>query len=508
MKKLILIGLLLPLCLINSYAQVAPGTFGVYQEALSFSQTYSGGSARMLGIGGAQIALGGDISSAHANPAGLGFFNKSVATITPALDFHNSEINFLGSRTSDFRTTFNIANLGVVFNKSAGDIVDKPYKGGSFAISMTRVADYNNEFRYDAYNDMNSIIDFFLEQADGVPLSQIESNFGTLTLAYNNYLINPVYDTGGNVINGAYDSFVLGFPRQEERVKTSGAQYQWDFAYGGNYNDILYFGASLGITSVNYKRERTYIESAFELSDGTPDDALNFLESTDVLDISGVGVNATFGVIVRPTDVVRLGFAFTTPTYQNLNEESFSDLFTAYNDFYFAPEDTVLGSLFSASEIVLSNYKLRTPLKLSVGAAFFVGKNGFLSADVDFINYSSAQLKSNDFSVTADNLTINNLYQAVINYRIGGEYRLDRFRLRAGYGFQADPYTDSDIDNSIQKISGGLGYRSGSYFADLAITQTSFEDNYSPYTLSNGEQPIAQIDNSAINVAFTFGFNF
>ncbi len=72
-RKLILIGLLQCTFYIYSEAQI-----GYFNEALLFSQTNFGSTSRMQAIGGAQVALGGDLSLANANPAGLGFFNRNV----------------------------------------------------------------------------------------------------------------------------------------------------------------------------------------------------------------------------------------------------------------------------------------------------------------------------------------------------------------------------------------------------------------------------------------------
>ncbi|HLU88187.1 MAG TPA: hypothetical protein VKZ51_00035, partial [Cyclobacteriaceae bacterium] len=50
---------------------------GYFEDALRYSQYRSSGSARIMGIAGTQNSLGGDISNIHANPAGLGFFQRS-----------------------------------------------------------------------------------------------------------------------------------------------------------------------------------------------------------------------------------------------------------------------------------------------------------------------------------------------------------------------------------------------------------------------------------------------
>ncbi|WP_238531799.1 hypothetical protein [Nitritalea halalkaliphila] len=46
---------------------------GYADDALRFSQFQSTGSARILGIGGAQTSLGGDVSNIHMNLRALGF---------------------------------------------------------------------------------------------------------------------------------------------------------------------------------------------------------------------------------------------------------------------------------------------------------------------------------------------------------------------------------------------------------------------------------------------------
>ena len=83
LRLLIIISLGL-FCINNSFGQDASDFVGT---ALDLSRTTPGGSARMLGLGEAQTSLGGDISSASSNPAGLGFFNKSEFSFTPQFNY-------------------------------------------------------------------------------------------------------------------------------------------------------------------------------------------------------------------------------------------------------------------------------------------------------------------------------------------------------------------------------------------------------------------------------------
>ena len=56
--------------------------YGYYSDVIKFSHFFNSGSARIKGIGGATTSLGGDVSSISINPAGVGFFNKKVFSIS------------------------------------------------------------------------------------------------------------------------------------------------------------------------------------------------------------------------------------------------------------------------------------------------------------------------------------------------------------------------------------------------------------------------------------------
>src|SRR6188474_2920265 len=108
-KKNALVGILL----LIAYSSVAQS---YVEEALLFSQTRPGGSARIQSIGGAQIALGGDFSSALSNPAGLGMYNRSEITFSSALNGYNTDSEHLGTKSSDSKNVFNIPGFSVVFH--------------------------------------------------------------------------------------------------------------------------------------------------------------------------------------------------------------------------------------------------------------------------------------------------------------------------------------------------------------------------------------------------------
>ena len=67
---------------------------------------------------------------------------------------------------------------------------------------------------------------------------------------------------------------------------------------------------------------------------------------------------------------------------------------------------------------VISEYNLSTPLRVTTGATF-ISKFGFISGEVEFVNYAKAKYDSDiadDFD--AENEGVKAEYQPVVNYRV------------------------------------------------------------------------------------------
>lgn len=484
-----------------------------FEDAIRFSQTNYGlgSTARMQGIGGAQIALGGDISSAVTNPAGLGFFNKGVFVFTPSMDFINVDTKygilrdagaeFQGSEET-FRNNFNFANIGAVINFTKGRFTDDKFKGGSLAISLNRSNTYHLSRKYEGENGFNSIVDNILADAGAQDVNQL-NELGYA--AFDQFLITPV--TGG------YDAFVGGFPLQRESIKERGSHYQMNIAWGGNYDDKLYFGGGMGLQFVNYKQERTFEEFDF-LQGGSDLDSLNAIIIDDQIEVRGRGINFNVGAIYRPVEFLTIGASYTSPSFMSLDEESFIDLEADW-DAGTSFTETVDGETVTydlanidpyQSDLFVNNYKLRTPAKIGVGVAAFIGKSGFITGDIEYIDYSRANLNSDDFSTTIDNEVIDILYESVMNVRVGGEYRIDNFRLRAGYAFLPDPIKDYNLQDRTN-ITFGFGYRTFDYFLDFAVVTSKTQREAIPYFIET-DQPFSRADVRNTTVSVTFGLNF
>ncbi len=498
---------LLGLGLFTLSTSLTQAQIGYFEDALRFSRFNATGSARVMGLSGTQMSLGGDISNIHGNPAGLGFFQKSEFSITPSYTNWSNESNFLGQLQNDNIGNLSVPNISLVIASPRDPLTTGVFRGGTFGLSYNRMSLFNNEFGYFSEEQgQSSIIDFFLQQANGIPESRIE-NQGLTGLAYQTFLINPVFeDAGGNPISDPteYDSFVLGQPFQEENIVQEGRISQTSASYGANLYNKMFIGAGVGLTSVAYTSTKFYAEEFF-------DEPLELITLDEFLTMDGFGVNLNLGVIYKPVEAVNLGLNFQSPTWYRINEQYNATLFSRYLNYFFIPEQITLGDEEASTPTVLSSYNLRTPMRISGGATFFIGKSGFISADVDYIDYSTNTISSNDFTAGADNQEIRRLYGQSINFRVGGEYRLDIWRLRGGYGYYGDPFVGGNFDRTTQQFSGGVGVRLRKFYVDFALINRQYDDLYRSYTFMEGgvdRSPTAAIRNNLTSGMLTVGFTF
>lgn len=506
--KLIVLSLI-AFCLNNSLqaqAQVNPNAFGYYQDALRFTQWGQYGSGRIHGLAGAGSTLGGDLSAAYLNPAGLGFYNRNQFTITPNISFNSYSTQYNGETTTADESFFTLPNIGAAINFNKSDLIPGGWRGGTLAISYNRLNHFDQTLQFSGFNDDSSIIDAMLDNAFGLFPFQLT---GLEQVGYDHYLINP-----DPLDNSFYLSFVEGFPTQTERLRKKGFLDQFSVAVGGNYDDKIYVGAGVGFMTARYSFERFYNES-FQNS------ALSSFSIDELLRVRGNGINANLGLIVRPTQFFRIGASVTTPTWYTFSEESDAFYTSNYNNYDVADfvdsngdrlilEDTVLNNLNSNTDLFISDYELTTPFKYNAGASLLIGKLGFITADVEFLDYSAAKVSSLDFSESADNETIQNIYQNTMNARLGAELRLSILRLRAGVALIGDPYDDSfdGVDRSQRIYSAGLGVYSKMFFADFGLSRTNWTQSSQSYAFFDGTGPVATTDITQYQARLTLGINF
>ena len=523
----------------SSQAAFAQGSYT--DDALLFSRQGPAGTARTLGIGGASTALGADFGSLTSNPAGLGFYTKSELTLTPSLGIGNADAApvasaaSIGAQTSLTQATnrFHIANAGVVFANRHPDSDNRAWRGGSFALGFTRLADFNQGFRYrNITNDDHSFFQFFREPGGysnygsqdyqtAVNRIKQQDNTGNYVnldgLAYGNYLTSfvrvpspgrPARDT--TTVLRTATPLRTGAIQQDERVLSEGSLSQFDLGYGGNYRDRLYVGIGLGIVSLNRTRTTSTSESSGTGSDFGED--FNFQQSVHT---TGTGVNARLGLIYRPVDVVRVGAAIQTPTYIRLEEEYSTTLTSQYTP---ANYSNVLSTTPGTN-----SYYITTPFRASGGLVVLLNKYGFLSGDIEYVGYSQARYSIDDTRANADlnsdldyaNQNISTGYRNTVNLRVGAEGRFDILRVRLGYAHYGDPYAGQLVDRAQNYYTGGLGIRVRNFFVDATGVYLRYRDQYSPYTLAsgpgtvaNGVSPIIGYTQNRFTASLTGGITF
>jgi hypothetical protein len=496
-------------------------------DALRYSQLQFGGPARTMGIGGANVALGGDYGSVSTNPAGLGLYQKSEIQLSPGVGIGQGEgqlVNGLSSAgpLSQVANSFHLSGSAVFSSRRNNLNTDSNWKGGAFAIGFTRIADFNTGSNYQGtVNDRSSLFQRLREPrtaltGSGSITDQYSNNdyYNLDGLAYGAVLTDTI-NTGprGNQRSSLVTRNRNGAITQGENVRNSGSMSQLDFAYGGSYRDKLYVGLGLGVVLSNFQQRRAFTES-----EADPTTAFNNFTLNDYVSTSGTGFNARLGLIYRASDAVRVGASVQTPTWMRLTDTYNSSINSNFDAQGQASPPILQGSASTATSQYA--YTITTPFRANGGVAVTIGKYGFLTGDVEYVGYQQARLDSDpnntlgdNASFASDNADIKQNYTNAINLRVGGEARLDVFRVRLGYARYGTPYSasyinQSDAGQAQNYYTAGLGLRQGNFFIDAAGVYTQFNTYYSPYLLNDYSEPVVKVNNTRFTTTVTAGFTF
>lgn len=493
----------------TTYAQYA-------NDALRFSQTNYGSTARFKAMGNAQIGVGGDISSLGGNPAGLGLFTKSEFSLTPEFNQSGINANYLDQNSNTNKSQLNINQLGAVFYapmyKQRGQDTKKGLVSAVFGIGYNRNNDYHTEINYSGNNNRTSIADYFAEIAGSTTPNNLTG--GSLErMAYDNYLIS-FDNAAGNYFPETFADANQSNAQRKNEVR-SGSVSEFNFSAALNISNTVYIGGSVGLVDLRYTTDAQY-EEAGRAREYVPNPAdptggnilsganINYKLLFNQSQITkGSGVNGKIGIIVRAAEGLRIGATFQTPTWFVID-----DSYTEGLD----NRGTARGT--TDTETYDFTYNLRTPLKGSLGASYVIANQAIISADVDFIDYASTRMSTNGSSYDSDlirsnNADIRNNFKSAVNYRVGGEYKISNVSLRAGFGVNGSPYkTDDNGFFDTQMYSGGLGYRIKNYSIDLAYQRVETNNTFNPYTLSTGNGPVADVKSTLNNVFLTLGLRF
>ena len=488
-------------------------------DALRYSWTVPGGTARQQAIGGAMGSLGGDLSATFNNPAGLAFYRTGDLVISPFYRFGKNKASYL-SRTETDKNNERLAlgTTGFVIGSGSGG---GQVKNISFSLAYNRSADFNNNLLYRGANNKSSYSQKFLEEIENGNIkdaNRVASDFpfGT-SLAFNTYWIDTV--GGGSSGNYNFQSrapIATGLLQQQTSI-TKGGINEFALGVGVNFSDKVYVGGSFGVPVLHYERDATFVEA-----DATEDagNKFNYASLHENLTTKGVGINLRAGLIFKPHESVRLGLAFLTPTVYNLTDQYAASVTTDTEGYQGVNTQT---SEYLSGAPAEYRYSLITPFKVTASASYVLHETadvskqkGFVTADVDFVNYTSSsfQTEANSTSdqATTDyfhslNTAIDNAYKSAVNVRVGGELKFTTFMVRGGVAYYGNPYQNINGDKGSKlNLSGGVGYRDNGFFVDLTYVQSINKDVVFPYRLENSPYFGANVRSGVGNVLLTVGF--
>lgn len=535
-------------------------------DAYRFSQPDLRGTARFMGMGGAFGALGGDLSTLSQNPAGIGVYRSNEIGFTLDLDAQKSTSDAFGLSTSNSQTKFYLDNIGGVATLKLGsDLVPNI----NFGFTYNKAVSFNRRYRGAIPQLQTSMSNYIAGIANGSELTvadvtSVENQYDPYKpndggiqapwlaiLGYDSYLINPNGDPDNPSWTGQFGSGTTGSANFD--VTEKGSVDEYNIVLGGNISNVVYWGMNFDIVNFDYRLDASYGEeltNAYVMHPITED-----IYATDsrwrmrnLYRANGTGFNYKLGVIVKPIQELRLGFAFHTPTWYSLTET-----YSANIDARYFGEG--VGAETNGGYPGTQSYNFNSPWKIIASAAGVIGGKFIISADYewngyktmkfseasnyygggywddpwDYDYYSATPAAYNNDPYQYENQDIKDIYRHTDTFRVGAEYRVTpSFSVRAGYSHVSSPveskaknngmtiYTAGTIpnyrfDNDTNYVTCGLGYRYKGFYVDLAYVYKHMSSEYHAFTPDPNSEyasPAAKLTFNNSRVVLSTGFKF
>ncbi len=510
---------------------------------LSLSQREAVGTARSMGMGGAFTSLGADMSSFGYNPAGFGMYQRDEISASLGLGITNAK-NYNAYNTSDNNSVrFDVNNIGASFQvyEGTGKLV-----AINFAFGYNKTADYNYDMSYAGPATVSSLADAFADIANANGLiinadNKIADNRGYYDYDLDPYFWGAVMGYKAGLINkgtnGWYpDEIAPGAQMsQYTNLRSRGSAGEFSFAFGFNINNIVYLGASLDIQSIS-RKQTIYYDEYIGYEGARPDATaypyqLQDFRFAQAMDLNGSGVGAKFGIVVRPVEALRIGFAVHTPTYYSVayrySASLSSKALSAGNNPY--GWEVINGSVYAEESTPIlqdggdNRWCFTTPTRLLAGVSYAINRYAIISVDYQYDAYRALKWNYTPVDTGYTNDVFRNNVKGTHTVRAGVEAKpLPWLALRVGGGYRTKLLRDNydfvafsePVADRLWYASAGLGFRLSEVTSiDLAYQyrNTRYSDYYSFYTkLSDtpNASPMYGLDLINHNIAVTFAFRF
>ncbi len=393
-------------------------TFLAFLSPLSFANGLNLNSlgTKALAMGGAFVGLADDFSAVFWNPAGIAQFDKKY------IGFHGTDI--IPSMTYTLETPTPIGPVTLVDTKS----MTEHFLAGMIAY-------------YQPITE-NLVAGFAVYAPSGLGIEWPGEDLGNIA--------GPPLFPPDSSTKWRSKIFVLSFSP----------------ALAFKLSDQVLFGATVNINYGSFETSQ-YGGSALV---PIPPVAVNLGQQN--LDLNGWGIGATFGLLIKPSDMISLGFTFRTPS-----KITFKGTTMVAGIPQLAP---LVGPIDATTDVEAD---VTFPMWLAGGIAVKPVDGLTLTFDAQYTQWSKIQeieiiftdpVWAQLMALTEGNkLTLE--WENKVVLRFGAEYMVtDKFALRAGYYRDPSPAPDKTMNillpiADFNVFAFGIGYNINGVSIDLGI---------------------------------------
>ena len=490
------------------------------------------GTARYVGMGGAMEALGADISTMGTNPAGIGLFRHSTASLGFGLVSQSDakEFDGLGKTNMSFDqagfvysarvSPTSFVNVGFNYHKSKN--FDQIL---SAANSLTGCS--QNGLTYEkAAREL-----YELDENKQGDIIGWEGDYRSYRFSEADYLNANVLLLDPN--DGMF------YYNDADRYTFDRAHRGWiadyDFNLSGNYNDRFYWGLTVGVKDVHYKGYSEYAESLISVGGSS----FGSVAYGDERRITGSGVNLKLGFIYRPLEEspFRIGAYVHTPTWYELTSSNSTVMIN----------NTPNGGSYDEGKSQQSyDFAYHTPWKFGLSLGTTIGRELALGAGYEYTDYSASQNRIIDGYDYYDNAETSKdramktnterSLKGVSTFKLGAEYKpVPEVALRLGYnyltsGYKMDGVRDMTVNSpgvmyasttdyvnwkDTQRLTCGVGFKVGKMNIDLAYQLSTTDGEFHPFqdyqSLASSKSfstGVTKVSNKRSQGLLTIGYTF
>lgn len=495
-------------------------------DALRYSETFPLGTARSLGVSNSMSAIGADYTAVSGNPAGLAAFRRNDLTLTfgPIITGSNNA-SLDGGPVADAQsgTDFALPQVGLVLTRRP---IASKWTQLNFGLGVSQANRFEERLNFSGTSP-GSVTDVWLDEANlyaldeqgrraydefndtffPSPLTLPELSDFSTGLAFDAGVLipgddtdaPPFYQTDYDNARGS-DVFGPGAPLEKEgSFARTGRTSTFDLSVAGNYDERFMIGATLGISRFSYESVTNYRED--DAADAVP--AFERLAFNQFVDITGTGVQLRVGAIYRASQALRLGLAYHSPTRYSVTDSYNANLRYIYRDLNTGASNDLLAAPDQPSVI---EYRFTTPSQYKASAALLLGKRGFVSTELTYLNFAGGSFDIDDQQDTTINRVIDQSLQGALQARFGGEVNLDPLKLRAGFQYVGAPIVNED---AVLGVTGGVGFRQNRLGLDLGYQLLLRPDRtFIPYRIEplNFPEPAVAYTPISHTLALTVGW--